>query len=656
MLSRLVRLARTANAGPAAARAAAVIIGLIVLGGAPGARQDASPRPQFRSTANFIQVDVSVLDRDRRPVRGLTAADFAAFENGVRQEVLAFKEIDVPDPAPPPIAWMRDVAPDVKSNIAASDGRLVVLVLDDGIAGLDLYARKVREIGRRIVDRLGPRDQAAVIFTMGIKKSSDFTSDRTRLLATIDQFAPGFVVNGPENAAVCFTKVAEFLADAPQRRKAIIYISPGWPIDFLNPDNPEAETVKRWLDDAFDKAGRSNVNIYSIDPSGLTDEAIAGSEAQLAEGVMTTVVNGAFPPLPTVSAHDARALSHDFLLTLAEHTGGRAIINNNEFASGVTQIFDETSSYYLLGYRSADERTDGKFRRIEVRVGRPDLMVHARTGYDAPKPEKANTRPVSPLVTALSGILPSSDIAMQVAVAPFAIPGKKEVALAVALALRQPAPTEAKTDDVGLLVSAYDAQGDPHGSQRYAVSLKLRPTGADRVQDEMLVRIDLKPGRYQLRLAATSSLQGKSGSLYYEVEVPDFSKPAVSLSGVVVHAEPAVASAPKGGLPAVVPVVPTARRDFWAADVVTAFARVYEGGGKPLVPVRVTGRVVDIHGEAVYETEQTLTPDQFSASRAADYRLELPMAKFPVGPYVLTIEATAASTPPVRRDVRFDVR
>ena len=50
------------------------------------------------------------------------------------------------------------------------------------------------------------------------------------------------------------------------------------------------------------------------------------------------------------------------------------------------QITAELQAQYLLGYYSSDERTDGGYRRINVRVAkRSDLRVRARKGYYAPK-------------------------------------------------------------------------------------------------------------------------------------------------------------------------------------------------------------------------------------------------------------------------------
>src|SRR5688500_13638273 len=92
--------------------------------------------PTFPTQAEAITVDVVVLDRDGRPLRGLTKADFTVLEDGHAQEIVAFEAREIQaGPAPP-----RDVvAEHVVSNGRRRDGRVLALVLDDlGIAPLGM--------------------------------------------------------------------------------------------------------------------------------------------------------------------------------------------------------------------------------------------------------------------------------------------------------------------------------------------------------------------------------------------------------------------------------------------------------------------------------------------------------------------------------------
>src|SRR5713101_9576235 len=93
---------------------------------------------------------------------------------------------------------------------------------------------------------------------------------------------------------------------------------------------------------------------------------------------------------PVISAElDRQYLNStmDTLRLLSEQTDGRAIVNRNDLATGMTQIVRDTSAYYLLGYNSTQAPADGKFHEIKVQVKRPGVQVRARKGYWALTPE-----------------------------------------------------------------------------------------------------------------------------------------------------------------------------------------------------------------------------------------------------------------------------
>lgn len=85
------------------------------------------------------------------------------------------------------------------------------------------------------------------------------------------------------------------------------------------------------------------------------------------------------------------ASRQDGLKVLAEQTDGVWILNTNDTAGALTRILADTNSYYLLSYYSTNPKLDGRFRRITVRVKRPDAEVRARPGYMAPTEAEART-------------------------------------------------------------------------------------------------------------------------------------------------------------------------------------------------------------------------------------------------------------------------
>jgi hypothetical protein len=350
--------------------------------------------------------------------------------------------------------------------------------------------------------------------------------------------------------------------------------------------------------------------------------------------------------------------NNDGMMTLAENTGGKAIINTNDFDPGIEQILVENSSYYLLGYRPTNVKADGTFRRLEVKVNRPGVEIWTRKNYIAPLPPKAvveNSAKPDPGVEAIANILPRADVPLRIAVASFARPGESAAAVTVALGVRRPALAERIAEEATLTIRAFTVEGDPRGSADQPIVLNLTPArrGAEFSRFDLLAQIDLKPGRYELRVSAKSASLDKVGSVYADVDVPDFQKAPLSMSGVAVSVMPGVPAAPAAALSALVPITPTTEREFLRIERVSAFLRVYQGG-KPS-PVTLTTRVLAVDDKVVVEETKTLAVEQFSANRSADVAFAVPVSQLAPGEYLLRFEA-ASSRNSVRRDVRFTVK
>jgi VWFA-related protein len=637
---------------------------------APG--QAAQP-PRFKSEVEVVELDVSVIDSNRRPLHGLTVADFTVLEDGQPQAIVQFTPVEIADPPPSPTKWLRDVAPDVKDNSIA-DRRVFVILLDDAMQPADpQMTRATKTIARSLVNRLGPSDLAAVVFTANNSHTQDFTSDRQRLNAAIDTYAPGFrglstpprppdapargQLSGVpllpdknvdtyyyQSSVSALEKVAELLTDVPHQRKILMYISVGVPIPdaIIQPIGQDTvsgawQQLRQQVQELFRLAQLSNVNVYSFNPGGLDGLA----NYFLAHADQNT---------------DARA-STDYLRVVAEQTGGRATMDTNNTDQGVAEMVRESGSYYLLAYQSSNPKKDGKYRKVDVRVDRPGVTVRTRSGYDAPRTAKATKLPPPDVETSVGGLLPRSDVQLQMTAMPFAVPGKSEVALVIAADLHQPVPKERAADNIQLRTSAFG----PEGGKARATELQLakvvmRPTPDEPdAQFEILSRLNLKPGHYNLRLGAHSMLLDKTGSVYDAIDVPDFEKDSMSLSGVVISTSPAIASAGKEALAALLPVMPTTKRTFTKADSVSAFLRIYQHAKGTLSSVRLDMHVVDDHDNASFHSTETLSADQFEPVRAVERRYDVPVRDFAPGPYLLTIEATAGKAT-ARRDVRFTVK
>jgi len=213
------------------------------------------------------------------------------------------------------------------------------------------------------------------------------------------------------------------------------------------------------------------------------------------------------------------------------------------------------------------------------------------------------------------------------------------------------------TEEADLTVRAFTEDGAPRGSADQAVTLNLVPArpGAEFSRYDLLAHVNVKPDKYELRISAHSATLDTLGSVYADVEVPDFAKAPLSMSGVLLSVTPGVPVAPAEALSAIVPVLPTTERTFARTDRVSAFLRVYQGGGGTLAPVRLSIRIVDDHDGTALEQTDALGRDLFGRTRAADERFPLPLTRLAPGEYLLTFEAAVGRTT-ARRDVRFSVK
>lgn len=672
--------------------ASVVAVAVLLLSAARLPAQDQSPQATFRAATDLVQIDVSVLDDDRRPVRGLIAADFTILENGRPRPVAAFLAVDRPAPVAPSAAWMRETAPDVTTN-APVEGQVVVIVIDDaslyqtsrgGSLRNDRWTlRKAQEIGVTVLDEIAPGDVAAVVYTGNTALSQNFTTDHARLRSALQVASIALDVVDPavdpeaneRGGCLCglcsidtLARLADELQAVPNRRKLVVYISAGVTVSqasFYAPGrrggepafanaNDECNMRKRdALTEAVRSASLANVAVYPFDPNGLLPLA-------------------RFDGL----AVERRRNEANFLRTVAEQTGGRAVLERNDQERVVPEVFLEGSSYYLLGFEPEDAQADGALRRVQVRVNRRGVDVRARTSFYLPgaAPGAAGAggpgtpdATASALDRAVGGLLPSSDLPLQVSVAPFAgADGHATLVVTAGVSDRIAAEGDgappasaapASPLSVRVLTAAFNHLGRGMGAHEQVLTLVPDAAAAGALDYEVLSRLDVEPGRYEVRLAVEAD-DGRTGSVYAHVDVPDFAREPLVLSGILVDAVPSPTSPASDLLSDVIDFAPTSRRVFTAGDRVQAFVRAYLAPAAATTPVTVRTSVVDALDRVV--AEETTVLDVFretapGAPPGADYRVTLPVSELPVGEYLLRIEATAGAAS-AGRTVRFAIR
>jgi hypothetical protein len=165
--------------------------------------------------------------------------------------------------------------------------------------------------------------------------------------------------------------------------------------------------------------------------------------------------------------------------------------------------------------------------------------------------------------------------------------------------------------------------------------------------------LNLKPGTYRIRAAADNPRVGKTGSVFTDVDVPDFAKARLSMSGLALASTPRWAAFPKERLSSLLPLAPSTRRHFSSSDVIELFAMLHQGKGAAPAAVDLRVEVVDERGARVFERASVVEAAQFGAG-GAGMPLRFAPSTFSRGRYLLTLHASLAGHS-VERQVSFQI-
>jgi hypothetical protein len=204
----------------------------------------------------------------------------------------------------------------------------------------------------------------------------------------------------------------------------------------------------------------------------------------------------------------------------------------------------------------------------------------------------------------------------------------------------------APNSKVELSLMAVDNKAKVHGARNDSLTLNLKPETKTRVEQtgvRLLNRIDLPPGRYQLRVAARDTVNAALGSIVYDLEIPDFYKQPLSISGLAITSMSGSAimtARPDDQLKAVLPASPIAIRTFPQNDEIALFAEVYDNTGKTAHKVDIVTSIITDEGKVVFKTEDERDSSELQGSKGGyGYTVRIPMTDVAPGLYVLNVEA-----------------
>ena len=333
----------------------------------PPSDQQPTPSP-FRSGANVVRVDVTVIDRKGEPVRSLTADDFEVIEDGRPQPITSFKLLEADGQPTDDLSLPIRSREHAAAEAARDDVRVFLIFWDEYHIGEFASSLRAREqLTRFVLDAFGPTDLVAFMDPLTTLDGIRFTRDRRSLADHVHRLRGRRGIYVPPRSAIeeghlhqmrdiegiraqitvsALKGALLHLASLREGRKSLILIS-----ESLGPLRDQTSAV---LSDLMRTANDTNTAIVTVDPRGL----------QVGRG-----------PAGRPS---------DVLLALSNGSGGEPI-TTNDFEGPLRRVVRQASAYYLLGYDGSNSPMDGKFHQIKVRVKRDSLDVRARSGYWAPR-------------------------------------------------------------------------------------------------------------------------------------------------------------------------------------------------------------------------------------------------------------------------------
>jgi VWFA-related protein len=522
--------------------------------------------PTFTSNANLVIIDVNVKDRSGKVIPDLKKSDFTLLEDGKPQQISVFEfqklEGDNALPPVPATKPAQEAAPaPQRATITApagkptpvirfQDRRLVAMLFDFSTMQIPEQARVQEAAQKFIREQLKPSDVVAILYagTGPVKIVQDFTTDRDRMEEVVKSFQIGtaselagvagnggdsttgedtgtafnadeteFNIFNTDKQLATLESAAKMLAAFPEK-KALIYFSSG--ISKSGFDNQAS------LEAAVNAAKRSNVAFYPIDARGLVASAPAG-DASAAASRGTSGLTGTQMQAQRDTFND----SQETLSTLANDTGGKLFVDDNDLALGMEKARDDITSYYIVGYYSTDVKMDGKYRRVQVRLN-SDLQARLdyRSGYFGEKDfgKFTATDKENQLQQALMLGDPVTDLSLSAEIDYFRLARDRYF---VPFSVKIPGSEIALAKSKGNEQTEFDFIGqvrDEHSKLvsvvRDGIKIKLAEQTAAQLSSRAIAYdtgFTLPPGTYSFKFLARENETGKMGTYETKFTIPD---------------------------------------------------------------------------------------------------------------------------------------
>jgi hypothetical protein len=370
----------------------------------------------------------------------------------------------------------------------------------------------------------------------------DFTGDRNRALSILETMIVGEDENAPQEADtgaafgqndsefnIFFTdrqlaalQTAATMLGRLQEKKSLVYFASGLRLTGTNNQAQLAATINAAI--------RSGVSFWPVDARGLIAQAPLGDATRGSVGGIGMYTGAA---ANTVTANLQR--SQDTLWTLAADTGGKALLDSNDLARGITQAQRAITSYYLLGYYTTNPNADGKFRKIKITLTNgQSATLDYRQGYYAGKDYSKfnNADKERQLEDALLQPDPVTDVTIAMEIGYFQL-NRAEYFVPIAVKIPARELGNARVDFIG---EVKDEFGTTVSNVRDKVDIKRGTTSRPIEYDSGFT---LLPGKYKLKFLARDAESGRMGTFATEFVIPNLNKEEkrIPMSSVVLSSQ-----------------------------------------------------------------------------------------------------------------------
>jgi VWFA-related protein len=498
----------------------------------PAAASDAGRRPVFTSDVDVVAVDVNVVDKRGRPLRGLAVEDFTVTVDGTPRRLVSADFVtqgaeEDAQPAPPP-------SPDrvFSTNEGLRRGRIVIVVVDQGNIrpGVGRHALRAAD---RLLDALNPSDLVALVTMPGGGPQVDLTTEHTRVRNALQRIT-GRAQYGSRRISLAEAQAFEDrrpgLFDRVVDRECPVSMGPfrdaciaeveGEAFSVAASFHHQSEVSMKGLGGLMEslqqvEGPKTVVLITEGLHSERTDELRAVANAAAAARVAFFGIHiderGMADPSRaealTTPVEDFDLVNRD-LFRLSSLTRG-AVFSTTGSAMPFQRIAREISAYYLLGFEPQPADRDGKDHTIDVAVRRPDATVRARRAlpFDTPRLD-----PREVLAGMMRSALPAVELPLRVTTYASRDAGTGKVRVVVSAEVGRGATAAA---GLGVGFALVDEKGRVAASSFQRVDEEATGGGDGPVAYLGSAAVD--PGRYTLKLAAVDA-RGRRGSVEHPVK------------------------------------------------------------------------------------------------------------------------------------------